>query len=136
MKRFDALIATQKTSAFCKVPFLKKSVKNHPKIQFFQKCDFLWVSWFSQKWDFAESWSFLWCNQYIKTLHLRYQMTILDDFHFLPYNGGVCFFKTPVGGVKWCFWCKIKLYGHLLWQKAPKPPGDQNLAHSGNKLKI
>ena len=47
---------------------------------------------FLQKWDFVESWDFLRYNQCIKTLHLIYQMTLSDDFHFSPYKA--CF-QTP-----------------------------------------
>ena len=31
------------------------------------------------------------CKQYIKTLHLSYKRALLDDFKFLPYNGGFAF---------------------------------------------
>ena len=34
MKRFDALIAKQKTSAFCEVTFLKKSLKTAKNFHF------------------------------------------------------------------------------------------------------
>ena len=53
---------------------------------------------FFQKWDFAESQGFLRSNQCIKMLHLSYQTTLQDIFHILLYNGGVCFFRPPVGG--------------------------------------
>ena len=54
--RFDALIATQKTSALCEVPFLKKSVKTAKKTTILSKMPiFLGISKKNQKWDFAES---------------------------------------------------------------------------------
>ena len=76
----------------------EKMRENRQKIHFFQKCHFFSLSWFFLKQDFVESWDFLRCNQCIKTLHLSYQMTLLDDFHFSPYNGGVCFFRPLVRG--------------------------------------
>ena len=40
MKRFDALITTQKTPALCEVPFLKKSRKTTKKWSFLKNCHF------------------------------------------------------------------------------------------------
>ena len=40
-------------------------------------------------------------------------------FIFCHIMGGP-FFQTPSRGIKWCFWWKWKIYGGLLWQKAPK----------------
>ena len=37
MKQFDALITMLRTSALCKVPFLKKSRKTTQKISIFEK---------------------------------------------------------------------------------------------------
>ena len=42
MKRFDALIKTEKTPALCKIPFLKKSVKYAKNDNFFKNANFLW----------------------------------------------------------------------------------------------
>ena len=72
MKLFDTLITTQETSALYKVPFLKKSRKNVKKGHFWKKCIFYVFFSFFQKWDFAERWGFLRCNQCIKTLHWRH----------------------------------------------------------------
>ena len=58
MKRFDALIATQKTSVLCKVPYLKKSEKNPQKVTIFFKMPFFEVfldffrKWTSQRAEF------------------------------------------------------------------------------------
>ena len=43
MKRFDALITTQKAPALCEVPFLKKSEKSNQKYIFFKNYIFLKV---------------------------------------------------------------------------------------------
>ena len=40
------------------------------------------------------------CNQCIKTLHLSYQTSPYNDFHFLAYNGFLHFFRPLVAGVK------------------------------------
>ena len=40
MKRFDALIEMQKTSALCKVPFLKKKIIKTAKISFVKNAHF------------------------------------------------------------------------------------------------
>ena len=93
-----------------------KNEEKPPKNTIFSKMPiFYGFSWFFQKWDFVESWGFLRCNQCIKTLHLSYQMTLSDDFHFSPYNGGVRFFRPLVGGVKiqfWNFWKKTSILIH------------------------
>ena len=58
-------------------------------------------SWFFPKWNFAERWGFLRCNQCIKTLHLSYRTPQYADFHFLPYNGFFLkFFRPLVTGGK------------------------------------
>ena len=41
MKHFDSLITPQKTSALCKVPFLKKSRETFKKLHFCKNCIFL-----------------------------------------------------------------------------------------------
>ena len=42
MKRFDALVTMQKTSALCKVPFLTKSTKKNAKNDYFFKNAHCW----------------------------------------------------------------------------------------------
>ena len=87
MKRFDALITTQETSALCEVPFLKKIGKFAKNDNFFCNANFLCgFSGFLKKWDLAESWGFLCCNQCIKALNLSTQTPPYDDFHSLGYN--------------------------------------------------
>ena len=120
MKRFDALITTQKTSALYKVPFLKKSRKTVKKGHFWKNGIFCGCSWFFRKWDFAESLGFLRCNQCIKTVHLSYQTAIYDDFHFSLYNGGVLFFRPLVGGVKIQFWIFFFIISFLIHKTTPK----------------
>ena len=57
-------------------PISEKIRKNIQKMDIFEKMViFGGFSYFFQKWDFAESWGFLRCNQCIKTLHLSYQTT-------------------------------------------------------------
>ena len=62
-------------------PISEKIKKTHKKMDIFEKMViFGGFSWFFQKQDFAESWGFLRCNQFIKTLHLSYQTTRYHDF--------------------------------------------------------
>ena len=101
MKRFDALITTQKTSALYKVAFLKKSGKYAQKLPFFQKCPFFVVFLdFFRNGTSQRAEVFLRCDQGITTLHLSYQTARWRDFHFSPYNGGVRVFRPLVRGVK------------------------------------
>ena len=100
MKRFDALITTQKTPALWEVPFRKKSRKTAQNDHFSKMTIFGSFSWFFKKWDLAESWGFLRCNWCIKTLHLSYQTSPYNDFNFLGYNGFLQFFRPLVAGVK------------------------------------
>ena len=97
-----------------------KMMKNRQKIPFFSKMpNFYGFSWSFQKWDFVESWGFLRCNQCIKTLHLSYQMTLSDDFHFSPYNGGVRFFRPLVDSLiqfRIYFECPESWCRQLLWR--------------------
>jgi hypothetical protein len=86
---------------------------------------FCGFSWFFQKWDFAESWGFLRCDQCIKTLHLSYQTARKHDFHFLPYNGVVRFFRPLVRGVKIQFWNFKKIFSSFSYKTTPKTPGHQ-----------
>ena len=82
-------------------PILEKIKKNRPKWPFFKNDHFFCAfSWFLKKWDLAESWGFLRCNQCIKTLHLSYQTPPYDDFNFLAYNGFLQFCRPLVAGVK------------------------------------
>ena len=87
-KGFDALNATQKTLALCKVPFLEeeKTRKTGKTGNFWQFWPFLTIwagfSWFFHKQDFAESWGFLRCIQCIKTLLLRYQYQQFDNYSY------------------------------------------------------
>ena len=129
MKRFDALIATQKTSSLCQVSFLKKNWKTAKKCSFF-----MFYFLFFQKWDFAESWGFLRCNHCIKTLHLSYQMTLSDDFHFSSHNGGVRFFRPLVEGVKIQFWHFLKLISSLMHQTTPKTTWGSNVSPMLRKM--
>ena len=120
MKRFDALITTQKTPALCKVTFWKKSRKN-PKHYNLKKIPFLGgFSWcFQQQYSF-KSWGFLHCNQCIQTLHLSNQTPTYDDFHFLGYNGFLQFFRPLVPGVKHKISFFFKIFSVFLWHKAFK----------------
>ena len=131
IKRFDALITTQKTPALCKVPFKKKKSRKSAKKngQFWKLVILGDFSWFFPKWDFAERWGFLRCNQCIRTLHLSYQTPSYDDFHFLAYNGFLQFFRPLVGGVKNQFSKFSKKKSVLLGQKAFKTmcPGTLSL---------
>ena len=69
-------------------PVLKKKSRKIAPNDYFSKIRiFCTFSWFFKKWELAESWGFLRCNQFIKTLHLSYQTPPYDDFHFLTYNG-------------------------------------------------
>ena len=52
------------------------------------------------KWDLAESWGFLRCNQCIKALLLSYQTPPYDDFHFSTYNGFLEILDPGRGGQK------------------------------------
>ena len=136
MKRFDALIATHKTSPLCEVSFLKKWGKTAKKCIFFRNAHFFFYSfsWFFQKWDIVETRGFLRCNQCIKALHLSYQMTLSDDFHFSPYNGGVCFFRPLVGGVKIQFWNFLKLIWSLIHKTTPKTTWGSNVSQMLRKM--
>ena len=100
MNRFDALITTQKPPALCKVPFLKKSRKIAQNDNFKKNTIFFLSLFldFLKKWDLAESWGFLCCNQCIKTLHLSYQTPLYDDFHFSTQMGFWKIFVTRQGG--------------------------------------
>ena len=106
-----------------------KNEEKPPKSNIFSKMPIFYsFSWFFQKWDFVESWGFLRCNQCIKTLHLSYQMTLSDDFHFSPYNGGVRFFRPPVGGVKIQFWHFFKIILFLIHKTTPKNTWGSNVS--------
>ena len=86
----------------------------------FQKLPFFGTFFrFFQKWDLAASWGFLRCNQCIKTLHLSYQTSPYDDFHFLAYNGFLQFFRPLVTGVKRKN-VILKKKSVFLWHKAYK----------------
>ena len=100
MKRFDALITTQKTPVLCNVPFWKNTRKIAQNDHFSKITIFLRFFLIFKKWDLAESRGFLRCNQFIKTLHLSYQTPPYDDFHFLTYNWFLEIFRPPVGEVK------------------------------------
>ena len=80
-------------------PISLKIMKNHQKNVFFFKSVILddFFGLFT-KWDFAECWGFLRCNQCIKTLHLSYQTPQSNDFHFLAYNGFLQIFRPLVRG--------------------------------------
>ena len=65
------------TSALCRVPFLKKSVKTEEKnILFFHKCFFLRFFYIFRNGTFRELGFFLRCNLCFKNLHLIYQTTL------------------------------------------------------------
>ena len=87
---------------------LKKSRKPQ-KIVIFEKNGIFYGFYrFFPKWDFAESCGFLRSNQCIKTFPFSYQRNLLDDFHFLPYNGGVCFLRPLSRGGQTVFLVKMK----------------------------
>ena len=70
----NALNATQKTSALCKVPFLKKIKKNHLKMVIFDHSNHVWPFW-EVHFYFLEMvlcWGFPRCIQCIETLLLSY----------------------------------------------------------------
>ena len=101
-------------------PILGKSKKITQNDHFSKMTIFCAFSWFFKKWDLAESWGCLCCNQCIKTLHLSYQTPPYDDFNFSTYNEFLKIFRTPVGGVKNQFWKFWKFFSFLVWQKASK----------------
>ena len=120
MKRFDALITNAINPSALRSPVLEKIRKNGLIWPFFKNDLFCAFSWFFKKWDLAESWGFLRCNQCIKTLHLSYQTHPYNDFHFWTYNGFLEIFRPPVGGVKNLFWKFLKWFLFLVGQKASK----------------
>ena len=78
-----------------------KNQEKLPKMTIFQKWrSFCAFSWFFRKWDLAESWGFLRCNQCIKMLHLSYQTPPYNVFNFSTYNWFLKIFRPPVGGSK------------------------------------
>ena len=94
MKRFDALITTQKIPALCKVPFIKREKKKRPKKMVIHKSSNFWRLF--PKWDSAESWGFLRCNLCIKMV----QTPTYDDFNFWGNNGFLHIFRPLVRGLK------------------------------------
>ena len=73
-KRPGALNTTQKTPAFCNVPFPNESKKNLKQITFKKKMGiFGSFSLFFQERYIVESWGLLRCIQCIRTLLLSYQ---------------------------------------------------------------
>ena len=92
-KGFGALNATQKTSALCKVPFMKKSrktVQNGQKLSTWSKmtvfCQFF--LFFFQKWYFVESWGF--CALYSEHQNHSFELsksTIQQLFRFFTLRG-------------------------------------------------
>ena len=90
----------KKNPALCGVPFLKNQEKAQ-KMVIFEKWSFTAICFdFFQNGTLQSAGFFLHCNQWIKTLHLRYQTPPLDDFHFLAYNGFLRFFRPLLGGSK------------------------------------
>ena len=92
MKRFDALITSQKNLSSLQSPISLK-------IGIFESLYFLLFLLICSEMGLCLELSFfLRCNQFIKTLHLSYQTTFQDDFHFLPCNGGSVFSDPRQGG--------------------------------------
>ena len=82
------------------------------------------------KWDLAESWGFLRCNQCIKTLHLSYQTPPYDDFHFSTYNGFLEIFRPLVGGSKINFENFEKYFYFYYGKRHLKPPAPEKVWNS------
>ena len=127
MKRFDALITTQKNLSSLQSPISDKIKKNRKKFAFLKKWYFIAVFLiFFRKETLQRGEVFLRCNQCITALHLRYRTTLLDDFHFLPYNG-VRFFRPLVGGSIGVFGekenCRVVCYD----KRYLKPPGPEQI---------
>ena len=62
-------------------------------------------------------------------------MTLSDNFHFSPYNGGVRFFRPLVGGVKIKFWTFFKLISFLIHKTTPKTTWGSNVSPMLRKMK-
>ena len=90
-----------------------------PQLFFLKWYFFAFFSWFFPQRSIDKSWGFLRCNQYIQTLHLSYQPTPYDGFHFVCYNGILQFFRPLVPGVK-CNFFFFKMFSVFLWHKAYK----------------
>ena len=106
MKRFDALITTQKPQLSARSHFLKNQEK--PGI-------FL---------------DFLRCNQCIKTLHLSYQTPQHNDFNFLACNGFFEIFSPMVGGVKNKLKKFEKYFCFYTGKRHLKPPAPEEVRNS------
>ena len=124
LKRFDALITTQKNPGSLKSPILER--KNAQNDHFSKMTIFWRFSWFKKKnWTLQRAGFFLCCNQCIKTLHLSYQTLPYEDLHFLGYNAFSQFFRPPV--FLWHMAYKITRPGNIslilreMWQKGPPP---------------
>ena len=90
MKRFDALITTQKKPQLSARSYFLKNQEKAQKMAFLKNGHFgLFFLIFSKTGLCRALGFFLRCNQCIKTLHLSYQTPRYDDFHFLAYNGSL-----------------------------------------------
>ena len=127
MKRYDALIARQKTSALCKVLSRKKSVKTAKK-NIIKKMPVF--SGFSLQRDEVV----LRCNQCIKMPHLRYQKTLLDGFHFCHIMGGPIVQTPGRGGKNWYIFLKILSF--LIYKTTFKNTWGLNVSPLLRKTKV
>ena len=107
-------------------PILGKINKKHQKCPFFKNAIFWqFFLFFSSKWDFIKTWSFLCCNQSIQTLYLSYKTALKDYFHFLPYNGGFAFADPWYGRQKFSLEKKKKTI--FIYKTTPRNIWGSNL---------
>ena len=111
-------------------PIPEKIKKNCKKLPFFG-----FFSWFFKKWHLAGRWGSLRCNQCIKTLHLSYQTSAYNDFHFLAYNGFLQFFRPLVARVKRNFFILKKYFQFSNGIRHIKTPGPETVWNSPPSFK-
>ena len=121
MKRFDALITTQKTPVSAKSHFGKNPEKIAQN-DHFSNMTIFWRFFliFKEMGPCRGLGFFLHCNHCIKMLHLSYQTPPYNDFHFLGFNGFLQFFRPLVAGAKHQQKKSRKLFSVFLQHKAYK----------------
>ena len=97
MKRFDELITTQKTSALCNLPFLKKNLEKLQKIVILEKnVFFCGVSKNILEMRLCREMMFFALQSVHQNTSFKLSNDSLGQFHFLPYNGGSIFGKVAI----------------------------------------